>query len=232
MWCRLAGIKSTDWSYEENDHIHDEIDEFHDCLYAEYIPTETKRISNFHETEIPCYDVILFAIDNGKKINLNARFIEKNFVTADESFNMEMFNNSCEPDANGEDAIAQDDANDNGLDNNNNEIDDDFDYDGFAGMDDEIIVEFYTALKNQADNSQRVTQANNENEFEEEKLVVGNNDHEINEGILNQNHRLVYKYKRPSLIWQQDETWIILKFKANDDVKYNLEVTPKTVIYK
>lgn len=247
----MAGVKPTVRTEINKNRIYEEIVKFHD-LYAHSIPTKFQRISNYYDTEFPCNDVVLIALEEGKEINVNLHLIEMDLVSRDESFNMEYYNNDLQIAKNENECV---DAQNDDCEEDWDLIDistpskeiiptspEDYDssngasvefFDNFSDEDIIALLEYELDGKKQGNEipaikaAEEKTVSSTKSEIANHVIVENSDD-----AVPKEYHQMIYYFKRPWITWQQDSFWILLKIKADENVKYNLEVTNNTVIYK
>lgn len=241
IWCRLANIQSLEekWADKVSDKIYSVIDKFYGCgsVYAHVQPTESPLKSKFYEIDIPRYDVVLIALDdNNKQININSHLVELGLAKYSDSFQKETFANIPKIEV-AEEREASDEEDWDMLDYKSPatkpapepiEVNDE---DMLCNFTAEEFEEFIMAGNKQRVQNERAIepiQTAKLEEIKEEHLI----ELECDEVVPKPNERLTYFHKRPAIVWQQDDEFIVLKIKADDAVEYNLKVTHDSLVYK
>lgn len=256
IWCRLAGIlpKLADdvWKEEDIDLIYDEIDNYHENLYAYHVPNAPEFKSKFFEINISRCDVVLVATEDANQINLNMFLVSDSVDLAklEDEFDTEIMDkipfveeeeswDSLQPDAPGAPAASdQIDVIQNAADVQP-EIDDsgemfiNFTHDEAQ----DIIAAFLqpSAKKTLQTLESSVQAIEPAIQTETKPKPTNSIETEFLEKTIQPSPlkgQLVYKHKRPLVCWRQDKQWIVITIKADDRIKYNLRVTEDSLIYR
>lgn len=233
IWCRLAGIlpKQDAWTNTDSDLIYNEIDNYHDALYAYRVPDAPEIKSKFFDIKITRCDVVLVSIDDADQLNLNLLLASIDLAKLDDEFDTEIMNkipfiedkedwDSLQPDTPSTvNAIQRAEA--------TPEID--FTGEMFDNFTDEDIAALLQPVS--VDQTMRSIEPAMQTKPKPTKSI----ETEFNEKTIQPppNGQLVYKHKRPLICWRQDKQWIVLTIKALvDQVKYNVRVTEDYLIYR
>lgn len=243
----MIGIRPTDndWKEKESDDIYDEIDKHHisNGLSAYFVSTcADKKINPF--TDIQCNNIVLL---NDKNVNLNKLLVEKNLAEIDPDTETAF-----------DDVPSEEDPNESIENSNINDDDSTDSNDGSEGglfglmdacmVDTEGLQEFWYQM---SQTKPETSETNKATEQQKENKIIpiqstSNNMKTVSDGAtlpngsdenvnITMNHRLIYKdqnARRPEVYWQQCNDMIKLKIPASDKVKYNLEITCESLIYR
>lgn len=237
------------WKETDIDLIYNEIDNYHQNLYAYHVPNAPEFKSKFFDINISRCDVVLVATEDANQINLNMLLVSDSMDLAklEDEFDTEIMDkipfveeeeswDSLQPDA-----PAAPDTFD-GIQNAADvqpEIDDtgemfiNFTYEEAQ----DIIAAF---LQPSAKNTSRALESSVQAiepaiQTETKPKPTDSIETEFIEKTIQPSPlkgQLVYKHKRPLVCWRQDKQWIVITIKADDRIKYNLRVTEDCLIYR
>lgn len=229
------------WTSTDSDLIYDEIDKYHENLYAYRVPDTPDYKSKFFDVNIFRYDVVLVATDDADQINLNMLLASVDLAKMDDEFDIEIMKkipfveveedwDSLQPNA----SNAPDTDTFNALQSVDVQPEIDTTGEMFVNFTDDDLAEF---IKIQFDQpmraiepaAQAIEPAMQTKPKHTESIETEFNEKTIQPPPIEQ---LVCKHKRPLICWRQDKQWIILTIKADDHVKYNLRVTDDHLIYR
>lgn len=244
IWCRLAGIrpKQDVWTDTDSDLIYDEIDKYHQSLYAFRVPDAPELKSKFFEININRCDVVLVATEDTDQINLNLLLASADLAKLDDEFDTKIMDKIpfVEPEEDWESLqFNAPDASDTFNAIQRAEVEPAIDmtgemFDNFT--DEDIAALFQPSVDQNMRAIEPVVQAIEPAMQTKPKPTesIDSSRTEFNEKTIQPptKGQMVYNHKRPLVCWRQDKQWIVLTIKADDRVKYNLRVTEDYLIYR
>lgn len=91
------------------------------------------------------------------------------------------------------------------------------------------LMESNNENKNKPDNGYATTSTDGSSEDIETDCKIESSSEDSGNPVCR--HHLEYIYKRPRVLWWQNDEMIVLRINAHDNVKYGLKVTPEQFVY-
>lgn len=224
------------WTNTDSDLIYDEIDNYYQALYAYRVPDAPEFKSNFFSVvKIYRCDVVLVATEGIDQININMLLASVNLAKLDDEFDIEIMHKiPFVEDKENWDSLQTDATNSsdtlNAIQRAEVQPENDMSGEMFVNFTDEDLAAFLqqSAVQNERPIGPVVQAIESTMQTKSKPTESINTD--FNEKTIQP--QMIYKHKRPLICWRQDKKWIILTIKADDQVKYNIQVTEDFLIYR